>query len=339
MDIRVDRDLPVPVKTQIAGQVEYAICYGELPPGGRLPRVHELAEALQVSPVTVSHAYADLRRRGLVHSRRGLGTFVTDEARRQTVPSGAMTALAGQLRRIRVMAHALGVDRTHLHQMLDAAFQRPDPNVALELAHVGVFKATTATYAVLVAEQLGLGDRIDAWAIDELAPPPAGRKHLARYEAVLCLPNVVPRVRDLVDPQVAVIDVPVVPSAATSRRIAAIETGAAVGVVAAFPEFLPIIKRGVRALAPGIRIAGACIDDPDEVTRLASHCDLLIVASGCVLPPLDVPAIEFLHAPDPGYVREILAPRLALLRAERTGSVDGGRVAGAATARRLRSMG
>jgi DNA-binding transcriptional regulator YhcF (GntR family) len=317
MDIRIDRDLPVPVKTQIAGQVEYAICYGELSAGERLPRVHELAQALQVSPVTVSHAYAELRQRGLIHSRRGLGTFVTDDARYQAPASAAMAALAEALQRVRVMARALDVDRAHLHQMLESAFQESAGSAGLELGHVGVFKVTTAAYAAAVARQLGQDDRIDAWAIDELQTSREVRELLARRDAVLCLPNLVPQVRELLGTTVRVFDVPVVPSDATAERLKAISPRSAVGVIAAFPEFLPVIKRGVRVLAPGLRIVGACVDDPDEIAALLPHCDALVVASGCVVPNAGIETVEFMHAPDARHIRDVLAPQLAALRAER----------------------
>lgn len=317
MDIRIDRDLPVPVKTQITGQVEYAICYGDLPAGSQLPRVHELAQSLQVSPVTVSHAYAELRQRGLVRTRRGLGTFVASDAQRRGPPSGALSAVAEELRRVRVMASALGVKRAHLHQLLEGIFREGSQRCGLDLGYVGVFKATTATYADAVAQQLGQGDRVDAWAMDQLEADPGLRELLRRRDAVLSLPNLTPRVRAVLGLKVHVFDVPVAPSAMTAQRISAIERGTAVGVVAAFPEFLPIIKRGVRMLAPDTSIVGACIDDPDEITALLPRCELLVVASGCVVPHARVNAIEFLHAPDPKYVSEVLAPQLATLRSER----------------------
>ena len=322
MDIRIDRDLPVPVKTQITGQVEYAICYGELSAGARLPRVHELAQTLQVSPVTVSHAYAELRQRGLIHSRRGLGTFVADDARHQAPASAAMAALAEALQRVRIMAQALDVDRMHLHQMLESAFQENTGIAGLELGHVGVFKVTTAAYAAAVARQLGQDDHIDAWAIDELQSSSKVREQLARRDGVLCLPNLVPQVRELLGTSIRVFDVPVVPSDATAARLGAIQPRSAVGVVAAFPEFLPVIKRGVRVLAPGLRIVGACVDDPDEIAALLPRCDALVVASGCVVPNAGIETVEFMHAPDVGHIRDVLAPQLAALRAERIVSTD-----------------
>ena len=325
MVIHIDRDVPVPVKTQIAGHIEYAICYGSLPPGARLPNVHELARDLRVSPITVSGAYADLRRRGLITSRRGLGTFVADGAH-QAASDDDRARFERELEAAIHTAHRLGIDRAHLHRLIDARY--PVPHHPLTLAHVGVFQATTAGYATAVARQLASGDTITAWAIHELEGHAGALERVRAADAILALPNLTPRLRALVGPDAVVLDVPVGPSPATLRRIAAIPGGAAVGVVAAFPEFLPIVTGNVRAHAPAATIVGACIDDPDQVAALIPRCDTLVVASGCVVPHAGIPTIEYLHVPDAQHVERVVAPALwrvrggraaAALRAERAG--------------------
>jgi len=60
----------------IAQAIEDAVREGELQPGQRLPTHRELAQCLQLSVQTVSNAYAEAERRGLVHGQTGRGTFV-----------------------------------------------------------------------------------------------------------------------------------------------------------------------------------------------------------------------------------------------------------------------
>jgi DNA-binding transcriptional regulator YhcF (GntR family) len=313
MEIRIDRDVPVPVKTQIAGHIEYAICYGELSPGARLPNVHDLARHLRVSPITVTGAYADLRRRGLITSRRGHGTFVSDGAP-QAASSDDLARLERELESAVQSARRLGVERAHLHRLIDALYPDSDPGDALDLVHVGVFQATTATYAAAVAAQLDRGDRITACAIDDLIADPVTLERVRGADAILALPNLTPRLRSLLGPDVPIVDVPVGASPHTIRRIAAIAEGTAIGVIAAFPEFLPIILRNVRAQAPAAVVVGACIDDPDEMATLIPRCTALVVASGCLVPHAGIPTIEYLHAPDPLHVRRVVAPVLRRLR-------------------------
>lgn len=77
----------------IANAVEAAIRVGVYRPGGKLPSTATLAIRYGVHRVTVTHAYAYLKDRGLVVGRRGSGTFVRDAtnlaaalARRDTPP-------------------------------------------------------------------------------------------------------------------------------------------------------------------------------------------------------------------------------------------------------------
>src|SRR3954452_19537486 len=76
MNLRIDRELPVPLGTQLKGLIEYGIACGELAPGERLPSVRELATGLGLAPMTVSQVYKDLRTSGLIEGRAGSGTFV-----------------------------------------------------------------------------------------------------------------------------------------------------------------------------------------------------------------------------------------------------------------------
>src|SRR4051812_48989906 len=78
MEFFIDRELPVPLRAQLHGLIEYGIACGELLPGETLPSVRELAEKIGVAPMTVSQVYADLKVAGLVDARPGSGTFVTD---------------------------------------------------------------------------------------------------------------------------------------------------------------------------------------------------------------------------------------------------------------------
>ena len=77
-----------PIYSRIAVALERDIRAGVLVPGSRLPTHRELARALRVTPVTVTRAYAQAMRRGLVESTTGRGTFVRSAmARRDALPA------------------------------------------------------------------------------------------------------------------------------------------------------------------------------------------------------------------------------------------------------------
>jgi DNA-binding transcriptional regulator YhcF (GntR family) len=76
LDIVLNRRGGVPVREQLATQLELKIMGGDLGPGQRLPSVRALARRLNVHPNTVSAAYQDLTADGRVELRRGSGVFV-----------------------------------------------------------------------------------------------------------------------------------------------------------------------------------------------------------------------------------------------------------------------
>lgn len=65
-----------PLYRQIVERVRRQIATGELAPGDALPTVRQLAQELGCTPGTVARAYAELRRQGLIVTRRGGGTRV-----------------------------------------------------------------------------------------------------------------------------------------------------------------------------------------------------------------------------------------------------------------------
>jgi GntR family transcriptional regulator len=62
-------------------EVRRALVVGTLRPEDPMPSVRELSAHLVVNPRTVSQAYQELERDGVVYVRRGQGTFVSPEVR------------------------------------------------------------------------------------------------------------------------------------------------------------------------------------------------------------------------------------------------------------------
>jgi GntR family transcriptional regulator len=67
-----------PIYMQIVEQVGQAIAKGQLSPADKLPAVRKLAAELVINPNTVARAYTILEQSGLVSTKTGSGTFVTD---------------------------------------------------------------------------------------------------------------------------------------------------------------------------------------------------------------------------------------------------------------------
>ncbi len=67
-----------PVYKQIFDQVSQQIAQGKLNTGDKLPAVRNLAAELVVNPNTVARAYSLLEQKGLVITKTGAGTFISD---------------------------------------------------------------------------------------------------------------------------------------------------------------------------------------------------------------------------------------------------------------------
>jgi GntR family transcriptional regulator len=78
LDITINLTDGVPIYRQIVNQVKYLVASGLLQPGEELPPIRTLALQLRVTPNTIVKAYGDLEVAGVVHKRRGSGTFVSE---------------------------------------------------------------------------------------------------------------------------------------------------------------------------------------------------------------------------------------------------------------------
>lgn len=73
-----------PLYLQIMDQIERRVAVGDLLPGTELPSIRELAASLQVSVITIKRAYLELERAGVISTRHGKGSFISDRPGLQT---------------------------------------------------------------------------------------------------------------------------------------------------------------------------------------------------------------------------------------------------------------
>lgn len=74
----VSFDNSKPIYLQLKDYFFQKMCNGSLKLGEKLPSVRETAVDVGVNPNTVQRAYAEMERYGVVESRRGQGSFVTE---------------------------------------------------------------------------------------------------------------------------------------------------------------------------------------------------------------------------------------------------------------------
>ena len=76
----------LPIYLQAANSIKQDIVTGKLSPGARLPSVRDLAVEYTINPNTVSRVYKELEMEGVCFTRRGMGTFVTEDPERVQQP-------------------------------------------------------------------------------------------------------------------------------------------------------------------------------------------------------------------------------------------------------------
>lgn len=67
-----------PIYLQIVDHLASQIVRGERKPGEKLPSVREMAVESSVNPNTIQRTYSEMERMGIVETKRGQGTFVTE---------------------------------------------------------------------------------------------------------------------------------------------------------------------------------------------------------------------------------------------------------------------
>lgn len=118
MKLLVDPDDPTPPYEQLRRQLADLVGSGALRPGDRLPPLRQLAGDLGLAVGTVARTYRELEAEGVLVSRRGGGTRVSDRARPHSE--------AERRRRLHELAEeylhrarALGCSEAELREALD----------------------------------------------------------------------------------------------------------------------------------------------------------------------------------------------------------------------------
>ena len=126
MLISLDPQDTRPIYVQIVDEVRRALVLGTLGPDDPLPSVRDLAVTLRVNPNTVSQAYRELERQGMVYVRRGQGTYASptreEGVERRILATGvAQRALNDARRNGLTVDELIGAIRDHGHDHDHAA--------------------------------------------------------------------------------------------------------------------------------------------------------------------------------------------------------------------------
>ena len=312
MEFFVDRELPVPLRTQLQGLIEYGITCGELVPGETLPSVRELAEKIGVAPMTVSQVYADLKASGLIDTRPGAGTFVSDSQQARLSGRADASGLHRHVDQLIDESRALGIRSTELVSLVSARiFYRDSVGPRMRIVVIGLFQDATMSYARFIAARLGRDVTVEAITVSALERDPKVKALANSADLAVTFVNRHREVAMLV-PNTKVVTISFTPSEETRRALASLDSLARIAVVSRFPEFLPIMRSGVQRFAPHVSEMSAGIIATPGLDALIAHATVVVYSSGAegVLSdiPEGMPAIEYRHAPDIADIERVIVP-------------------------------
>ena len=108
--LKIDPRSSTPIYEQVELGIKELILKGALKPRDKLPSVREMSTILTTNPNTISKAYGELEREGIIETLRGKGTFVTDNFKGK-VDEKKMEYIQGELKKIILEANYGGISK------------------------------------------------------------------------------------------------------------------------------------------------------------------------------------------------------------------------------------
>jgi GntR family transcriptional regulator len=130
LDITINLTDGVPIYRQIVNQVKYLVASGLLQPGEEMPPIRTLALQLKVTPNTVVKAYGELEISGVVHKRRGSGTFVSEGRPQQVALRERRRLIEQRIDGLLAEAHQLNFSAEDILRMVRERKAAMDENIA-----------------------------------------------------------------------------------------------------------------------------------------------------------------------------------------------------------------
>lgn len=99
---------------QIRDSICERILSGELKPEDRIPSVREYGASIGVNPNTVMRTYEKLTQEGVIYNKRGIGYFISQEARDLVLESSRKEFIENELPVMIMKMELLGLDPKEL---------------------------------------------------------------------------------------------------------------------------------------------------------------------------------------------------------------------------------
>ncbi len=110
-----------PIYLQVIDDIRHRLVSGDLSPGEKMPSVRDLALLYEINPNTAARVYKEMESMQLCFTRRGLGTFITEDESvfKQIRSDMAMQYLESFVNGMR----SLGCTRSEIDDLLDQYYE------------------------------------------------------------------------------------------------------------------------------------------------------------------------------------------------------------------------
>ena len=119
LPLKIDKENGIPVYVQAEQQIRLLVHQGVLLAGDPMPTVRELAVALGVNSNTITRVYRDLQAEGLLVLRRGVGTFISENAKGRSAAAKDWSTLERKIDELMPLCRRMNIEPIELFQLIE----------------------------------------------------------------------------------------------------------------------------------------------------------------------------------------------------------------------------
>lgn len=123
LPIRLNKESGIPFYVQLEEQIRLFIHNGTVARGGLMPTVRALAVELSINSNTVSRVYRDLQNEGILVLKRGVGTFVSENAGIQPLSKSDRQSLEKKVDSLIASATRMKMSADELFQLIETRWK------------------------------------------------------------------------------------------------------------------------------------------------------------------------------------------------------------------------
>ena len=240
LELQIDRSSEVPVYRQIIEKIASLIRAGSLKPGDRLPPERELSQTLGIARGTITRAYEELTRNGIIEVAAGRGSFVS--ARQDVIPTGRKERAVELIHALVKELVDLRFSYREIKSMVNLVVLEREEQ--LESLSIAVVDCSPEALSILY-RQLGILSRINSKTIllADLVSSAEPEKRLSGFDLILTTATHYAEVLTMAPGlKERMLRVVVSPSQETIIHLAALNPSQTIGIVCESPQFLAIVK-------------------------------------------------------------------------------------------------